>query len=129
LLTAYRGTVDRKRPILARYRFTFCYENAYGFSGYITEKLFDALLAGSVPVYLGAPNVTDHIPPACFIDAREFEGIEGINYSALIGFLRSMPRDIYNGHLAAGRAFLASEKAAAFSIERFVETVLTTVAG
>ena len=39
-----------------RYKFTFAFENAIS-RDYVTEKFFDPLLAGSVPVYLGAPNV------------------------------------------------------------------------
>jgi hypothetical protein len=41
---------------------------------YVSEKLFQPLLAGTVPVYLGAPNVAEFVPCAdCFIDAASFE--------------------------------------------------------
>lgn len=29
---------------------------------YVTEKLYDGLVAGCVPIYLGAPNIYDYIP-------------------------------------------------------------------
>lgn len=29
---------------------------------YVTEKVYDGLVAGCVPIYLGAPNVADYIP-------------------------------------------------------------------
>jgi hypothetical protein len=42
---------------------------------YVTEKLFDALTAGSVPVYLGAPNVAEFAPaPHCYVNTADFAG-------------------------------------------------------
>jgi hypothetical protein len=39
----------------------------------VTEKFFDPLLAGSVPVYLGAPNVEDFAPgDRCYISTKDF---------------------------------------------------------
>ncbi|MCP4375148.1 MAG: hypothetical protein GY794_03055 [bacterium] len=41
----------------------------------MTEKFFDPLLVGSVPVYRGAPNVNIFAPgPDAFIDASCFSG-------------------------------------------------------
>ena len=40
----------------------------------MTEKLFDPLCAGTVPVYFGAPNARDFAPEHSFIDASEFSG-------------------------------------------------------
>ena len=45
-----------KLEVIAAYKFTLAFENAIG-EDYVTEKFFDPLVAGSVPVYLGAPNV------------------------------------------------------------------------
>jgi Glycosyltransferase family 10 (fucosyltransferase) C-term/DDE superfamily endonuclease len=54
---------------IAAYKFTLAFENAIG-EDYVTEKFFDPLVAGSVPVYLGAPNV-DLLAPNdhCYIAA------------------------------------------------------------
>lgn len=39
----------------------------------MTEKFFEPLVAGSVPVYLGAPNVEDFAPGrSCYIDATRY---------------------------------------------------------
>lgn len=63
-----------KHATIARYKFTFAFENCID-RDYVTEKLFDPLIAGSVPVYLGAPNVRDFAPgEQCLIDADEFDG-------------------------------------------------------
>ena len=58
----------------ARYKFTLAFENTVT-PDYVTEKLYEPLIAGSVPVYRGAPNVADFAPaPRCFIDAADFAG-------------------------------------------------------
>jgi len=61
-----------KLEVIANYKFTLAFENAIA-PDYVTEKFFDPLVAGSVPVYLGAPNV-DQFAPAdhCFIDVADF---------------------------------------------------------
>lgn len=61
-----------KNELLDRYKFTLAFENAIG-RDYVTEKFFDPLIRGSVPVYLGAPNVEDFAPGEhCFINVRDF---------------------------------------------------------
>ena len=48
------------------------YENFRGRRGYISEKIFDALHAGSVPVYLGEERIAEFVPQQAFVDARNF---------------------------------------------------------
>jgi len=52
-------------------RFSLILENCV-YPGYVTEKIFDAFRAGTVPIYLGAPDIEDFVPPDCFIDFRRF---------------------------------------------------------
>ena len=61
-----------KLATIARYRFTLAFENSVC-RDYVTEKFFDSLVAGSVPVYLGAPNIREFAPAEhCFIDTTDF---------------------------------------------------------
>jgi alpha-1,3-fucosyltransferase 10 len=61
-----------KLRTIARYRFTLAFENSIA-RDYVTEKFYDALCAGSVPVVLGAPEVADFAPaPDAFLDVRDF---------------------------------------------------------
>lgn len=46
---------DDKRAYLAHYRYDVCSENSNAY-GYVTEKLFDAVEAGCVPIYWGSYN-------------------------------------------------------------------------
>jgi hypothetical protein len=63
---------DTRLATLARYKFTLAFENSIA-PDYVTEKFFDPLIAGSVPVYLGAPNVSDFAPAdRCFINVADF---------------------------------------------------------
>ena len=62
------------REVIRRYRFTLAFENSIA-PDYVTEKFFAPLAAGSVPVYLGAPNVGDFAPgERCYLDVRDFAG-------------------------------------------------------
>jgi hypothetical protein len=62
----------QKTDLIARYLFTFAFENSIS-DDYITEKLWQPLYAGSVPVYYGAPQYRDFLPCShCVIDARQF---------------------------------------------------------
>jgi len=114
----YRGTVERKRPVLARYKFSICYENVRDIPGYITEKIFDCFFAGTVPVYLGAGNITDYVPADCFLDKRQFP-----DYHSLYRFMAEMPQEQYDRYLSNIVKFLKSEKASEFSCETFARAI------
>ena len=61
-----------KLETLPAYKFAIAFENARA-EDYVTEKFFDPLRVGCVPVYLGAPNVEDFAPgDRCFIDAADY---------------------------------------------------------
>lgn len=119
---SWRGTVERKRDVMGLYRFALCYENIRDVPGYITEKLFDAFFAGTVPVYRGAANVTAHIPPECFIDLRDFA-----DYASLYSYLEGMTDERYLEYLCAIEDFLKSSRAWPFSCDCFAETLLTEI--
>jgi len=102
----YKGQLnyEDKLNILQNYRFCFCIEN-YRLPGYITEKIFDALVAGSVPVYLGAPDVSEFVDSRVFVDANEFG-----SPSDLINYLRQMSDEEYTTMRNAGFEYLLSPK-------------------
>jgi hypothetical protein len=95
-----RGSVASKREVMRQYRFSICYENA-SYPGWLTEKMLDAMFAGSVPVYLGDPEVAKLVPTEAFIDKRLFPG-----YDALYRHLKGMTPDQYEGHRRAIHAFV-----------------------
>jgi len=49
-----------------QYKFIICFENS-NTNGYITEKIFNVFLSGSIPIYDGAPDVGDFINKNAFL--------------------------------------------------------------
>ncbi|MDR2921372.1 MAG: glycosyltransferase family 10 fucosyltransferase [Tannerella sp.] len=75
LLENDRGR-ESKMELYTKYKFVIAFENAIG-KDYVTEKFYDPLLAGSVPVYLGAPNIDKFVPgDNCFVDVRNYKSPE-----------------------------------------------------
>jgi len=56
------GYYEDKIAELSKSMFVLVFENTRGIRDYVTEKLSHALLAGTVPVIWGAPNVVDWLP-------------------------------------------------------------------
>lgn len=118
----YQGSIKSKKEILEKYKFAICYENARDIPGYITEKIFDCLFAGCVPIYWGANNITDYIPKECFIDKREFE-----SYETLYDFIRTMKTEQYMSYLHSIEAFLTSQKKYLFTSDYFINIIIKTI--
>lgn len=117
--SSYRGIIDSKYAVLSSYRFSICYENAKDIPGYITEKIFDSMFSGCIPVYWGANNIEDYIPKDCFIDKRDFE-----SYDDLYDYLTAMSDVELNARIQSIEKFLNSNKAYLFSAECFSETII-----
>jgi hypothetical protein len=65
---------ESKLETLARYRFDLAFENSLC-EDYVSEKFFDPLVAGCVPVYRGAPNIEEFAPgDHCYINTADFHG-------------------------------------------------------
>ncbi|CAN6483887.1 unnamed protein product [Victoria cruziana] len=54
------GNVD-KVETLKKYKFSLAFENSNE-EDYVTEKFFQSLVAGTIPVVIGAPNIVDFSP-------------------------------------------------------------------
>ena len=118
---SWRGPVDDKYEAMSRYRFAICYENMV-LDGWITEKLFDCLYAGVVPIYLGAPDIDDAVDPSCYIDARRFS-----SYDEMQRYLDSLGGSEYETFRVAGRDYLRSEKFRQFSPDRFADRFIADI--
>jgi hypothetical protein len=71
LMSIYKGPCKSKFELLSKYQFCLCFENM-NMDGYITEKIFDCLYAGCIPLYLGAPDILDYVPAEAFVDCRQY---------------------------------------------------------
>ena len=117
--STYKGATNDKLKTLANYRFCLAYENCSDAYGYISEKMTDCFMVGVVPVYWGAPNVRDHIPPECFVDTKDFK-----SYEELYEYLVNMPSYEYVKYINAIRKFITSSDAEQFYNAHFVDTLL-----
>ena len=68
-------TLKDKWEVMKRYLFHLSFENGI-LEDYITEKLWGALASGTLPVYYGAPNIHEHVPPKSIIVATDFDSPE-----------------------------------------------------
>jgi hypothetical protein len=105
-------SICQEKPLLLRnYKYCLCIENAR-FKGYVTEKIIEAIVAGVVPIYLGAPNIKEIIPPTCYINIADFP-----NFPSLLSFINSLDDAEANKIIQAGRQFLMTNSA--YSYEGF----------
>lgn len=66
---------DGKMRVLEESTFTIAFENQIA-SGYVTEKLLEPLLAGSIPIYWGAAEAKTDFNPEAFIFADDFANFD-----------------------------------------------------
>ena len=90
--------LGRKTKIetIARHMFCLALENSVE-PDYVTEKIYDAFEAGTVPIYLGAPNVDEFVPANSYIDASAFPDTKDL--AAYLKHLIETPRD-YEAYFA-----------------------------
>ncbi|PHQ28657.1 glycosyltransferase family 10 domain-containing protein [Leeuwenhoekiella nanhaiensis] len=74
-LNTIGGPILNKIDFIKNYRFVLSFENER-FPGYLTEKIVDAFLSNSIPIYWGDPLVSKVFNPKRFIDRSEFESDE-----------------------------------------------------
>lgn len=111
-------TIPHKWEVIKNYKFCFCYENMKNQSGYITEKIFDALIGGAIPVYKGALNIGSYIPENCFINQQNFS-----SYEELYNFLKQIDESTYACYIKSINEYLASPLFQLYSIEHFIQII------
>ena len=67
--------VDNKYRVAKDYKYMLCFENDL-FPGYVTEKLLDAYVCETVPLYWGHLGFEAHINRSSFVNAAGFESLE-----------------------------------------------------
>jgi len=121
--SVFQGPCDNKHELLSRYKFTIAFENT-AYPGYVTEKVIDAIVAASVPVYLGAPDIVEQLPAETFIDARAFSSPETI-----AEYMEQMTESETAAMIEAGQKFLLSSQAQRHTYEGFGEWIVSLVSG
>ncbi|URD88797.1 glycoprotein 3-alpha-L-fucosyltransferase [Musa troglodytarum] len=71
------GNVN-KVETLKRYKFSLAFENSNEVD-YVTEKYFQSLVAGTIPVVVGAPNIQDFAPsPGSVLHIKELHDVASV---------------------------------------------------
>jgi len=70
--------IERKETGLNDYMFSIALENAQ-YKTYITEKILDCFVTGTIPIYLGAPDIGDYFNEEGIIKFTDNFDIEQLN--------------------------------------------------
>lgn len=118
---------EKKKDILAGYNFNLAFENT-NWPYYCTEKIWDAIEGGCLPIYYGADNkIYEDFPANSFIDFALLDGIP-----ELMDILMSMSEQEYVErfnlcvdafNLASERRSLLCDPAPIFSLESTVAKI------
>jgi hypothetical protein len=73
ILNGYEGKIN----FLRNYKFHIAFENA-SLPGYTTEKLPQALMARTLPIYWGNPRVAEDFNPRSFVNAADFPDLDAL---------------------------------------------------
>jgi hypothetical protein len=119
----FQGPCDDKHEVLSRYKFTIAFENT-AYPGHVTEKVIDAMVSASVPVYLGAPNILEQLPAGTFIDARAFSSPE-----AIVTYMEQMTESEALAIIEGGQKFLQSSQGQRHTYEGFGEWIVSLCSG
>ncbi|EGC39149.1 hypothetical protein DICPUDRAFT_27418 [Dictyostelium purpureum] len=63
--------------IYKQYKFVICFENDNS-TNYITEKVFTALYAGAIPIYMGTKDISNWVPSGSIINLNDFKTIDQV---------------------------------------------------
>jgi len=118
----YKGYAEDKILTLNNYKFAFCLENAVTDYGYVSEKIFDAFIGRSVPIYLGYTRIDTLIPENTFIDLRKYS-----SFSELYDYISSMEESEYMEYLKAADDFFSTSSAQKFFPEYFANEIVKEV--
>jgi hypothetical protein len=109
------GPVNDKLDFLTQSKFNIAFENV-SYLGYTTEKIFDAFLANTIPIYWGNPRVNEDFNERAFINVHNFESTE-----ALISYIQYLDENAEAYKLMLNESpFLDNEIPSKFRVERFI---------
>jgi hypothetical protein len=69
----YKGICAFKYQVLREYKYNLIIENSPNEDWWVTEKIFDSLLCGCMPIYHGSRKVFDLLPHDWFYFLADFE--------------------------------------------------------
>ncbi len=68
---------DAKIEFMNDYKFSIAFENR-SVVGYVTEKIWHAYLSRTIPIYWGAPDISEYFNPQSFINCHDYDNFEEV---------------------------------------------------
>ena len=92
-------TSRAKMDFMSAYKFSIVFENA-SYPGYTSEKICDAMVADTIPIYWGNPLIGLEFNPQSFINCHDFD-----NFDEVVERVAQMDRseELYRACLSAPR--------------------------
>lgn len=118
-LETYQGQCVSKNEIIQKHTFNVCFENCV-YPGYISEKIFDALLGGAIPIYFGANNYPKQLE-GTFLDASQFRDL-----GDLVEFCKKIAGKDLENIAKNGQRFLSSH-GKTYSHQSYCKTIHATI--
>ena len=92
------GTINSNMSpisIMRGYKFSICFENSSRYEAF-SEKVPNALLAHSLPIYWGSDSIYKYVKKGTFINAKDFK-----NFDELIDYIEKVDNDdeLYNSYM------------------------------
>ena len=103
--------------------FNFCYENIADYPGYVSEKIWDAISSGCIPIYWPSWEIPDnYIPKWAYIDASKYASV-----NELVNYLESIETsDLLTWQQKLLK--LAEQKVSFMSSENYVNLISSQIA-
>ena len=118
IASKYMGICKNKQETMSHFKFSLCCENIE----YITEKIIDCFLAGTIPIYLGSNDIANHFPVHCYINAQNFSSLD-----QMTEYLEGVDEVKARQMIEDGRLFLRSASAELYSYEGFSSAIMELI--
>lgn len=110
--------IEDKLSVIKGYQYALCFENG-AYPGYITEKIIDCLVAGVIPVYMGAPDIEEYVPPGLFVNARRYPTFADMEHD-----LHKIPEWQTKQMIKVGQGWLKNDKGRRYNNKVFAARMM-----
>jgi len=109
-----------KLETIKEYKFTIAFENEQAYN-YVTEKIYQPFVVGSIPMCWGAPNIDQLFNPKCFVNVNNFNSYE----EAIDEIMKIDEDEVYYQTFFEEPAIFPDSKLADVTEEKILERINT----